>query len=119
MKAHAAVAAYLLNDEALVAAVLADIDAAPITAAEKALLRFVEKVNRESPAIEPADIDAVRAHGWTDEALYDAITVCALFNFYNRWIDGTGVHPMTEEQHRAAAERMAPGYLRTPASDGD
>ena len=38
--------------------------------------------------------------GWTDEAIYDAITVCALFNFYNRWIDATGMHTMSDEAHR-------------------
>ena len=38
--------------------------------------------------------------GWTDEAVYDAINVCGLFNFYNRWIDATGVCEMPEEAHR-------------------
>ena len=41
----------------------------------------------------------LRALGWTDEALYFAITVCALFNFYNRWIDATGVHALSDEAH--------------------
>jgi len=70
-------------------------------------------VNADSPAITPADIAALHQHGWTDEAIYDAITVCAMFNFYNRWIDATGVHPMSDEAHRAAAPRMAPGYIRS------
>lgn len=91
-----------------------DLETAPLTEAEKALLRFVEKVNRESPTIQRADIEALYTHGWTDEALYDAVTVCAMFNFFNRWIDATGVHPMSDEAHRAAAPRMAPGYIRTP-----
>lgn len=80
---------------------------------EKALLRFAGKVNCASPAIGPADIEPLRELGWSDEAVYDAITVCALFNFYNRWIDATGVHPMSDEAHRAGAKRMAPGYIRT------
>ena len=114
MKSHAAVAAHLLENEELVAAVVRDVETAPINDAEKALLRFVEKVNHESPDIQRSDIEALYQHGWTDEALYDAITVCALFNFYNRWIDATGVHAMSDEVHRAAAPRMAPGYIRTP-----
>jgi alkylhydroperoxidase family enzyme len=85
----------------------------PVPDNEKALLRFVEKVNANSPAIGPADIEALHRHGWTDEAIYDAITVCALFNFYNRWIDASGVHPMTDEEHQAAAPRMAAGYIRS------
>jgi hypothetical protein len=42
----------------------------------------------------------LHAAGWTDEAIYCAITVCALFNFYNRWIDATGVHAMKVTGHR-------------------
>jgi len=116
VKAHAAVAAYLLEDDPLVQAVIRDIDAAPIGAAERALLHFVEKVNRTSTRVGQEDIDALKAAGWTDEAIYDAITVCALFNFYNRWIDATGVHAMSDEAHRASAARMAPGYIRSRPS---
>jgi hypothetical protein len=62
----------------------------------------------------PADLDVVRHSGWTDEAIYFAITVCALFNFYNRWIDATGVHPMSDEAHRQGGKRMATqGYARS------
>jgi hypothetical protein len=30
------------------------------------------------------------AEGWDDEAIYFTVTVCALFNFYNRRIDANG-----------------------------
>jgi hypothetical protein len=60
------------------------------------------------------DLESVRAAGWSDEAIYFAITVCALFNFYNRWIDATGVHAMSEEAHREGGKRMAlHGYARS------
>jgi len=73
----------------------------------------VSKVNRESPRISPDDIAVLHAAGWVDEAIYYAITVCALFNFYNRWIDAAGVHAMSEEAHRTYAERTAEhGYSR-------
>ena len=54
----------------------------------------MKKVNADSVATTPEDIDQLRKVGWTDEAIYDAITVCALFNFYNVWIDATGVSDM-------------------------
>jgi len=70
-------------------------------------------VNADSPSIRPADLDDVRAAGWTDEEIYFAVTVCALFNFYNRWIDATGVHPLSEEAHREGGKRSAAtGYVR-------
>jgi alkylhydroperoxidase family enzyme len=103
----------LLGDPALVQSVLADLETSRLDDQHKALFRFVDKVNRESPSITPADVDAVRAAGWSDESLYFAITVCALFNFYNRWIDAAGVHEMSEEAHRQYAERTAQhGYMR-------
>ena len=80
----------------------------------KALFRLIDKVNDESPAMTAADLDAARSAGWTDEALYFAITVCALFNFYNRWIDATGVHALSDEAHRQGGKRSAQfGYVRS------
>ena len=71
-----------------------------------------ERHNHHSPHIIESDLKVARAAGWTDEALYFAITVCALFNFYNRWIDATGVHAMSDDAHRQRAKRMAvQGYV--------
>jgi alkylhydroperoxidase family enzyme len=93
-------------------AVLADYTAAPISVAEKALFGFITKVNRESNTITQPDIDELHCAGWTDEAIFDAINVCALFNFYNRWIDSAGVCEMTEEAHRLSGKRLAErGYM--------
>ncbi len=81
---------------------------------EKALFRFVDRVNGKSPQIGPPDMAELHAAGWDDEAIYDAATVCALFNFFNRWIDATGVPAMSGEAHRVAGRRMAQaGYIRT------
>jgi hypothetical protein len=71
------------------------------------------KENGESPTIGPPDIGALHKAGWRAEAIYDAITVCALFNFYNRWIDPTSVHEMPEA-HRMGGKRLAEhGYIVT------
>jgi alkylhydroperoxidase family enzyme len=93
--------------------VLADVETSTLDEQHKALFRFVDKVNRESPSITEADLEQARAAGWTDETLYFAITVCALFNFYNRWIDATGVHALSDEAHRQGGKRSAQfGYVR-------
>ena len=95
-------------------AVLDDFESSSLDEQHKALFRFIDKVNDDSPRIMPADLDVARAAGWTDEALYFAITVCALFNFYNRWIDATGVHALSDEAHRHGAKRSAKtGYDRS------
>jgi len=103
----------LLGDAGKVAAVLKDYRTAPISDAEKALFKFVDKVNRQSNTIRAADIAEVRGAGWTDEALYDAISVCALFNFYNRWIDASGVQDMPAPGYQISGHRLAAeGYAR-------
>ena len=69
-------------------------------------------MNRSSNQIRREDVEQVRKAGWSDEALYDAITVCALFNFYNRWVDATGVHEMPSEAHELSGKRLAEhGYV--------
>lgn len=58
-------------------------------------------------------MEPLRAHGWEDDAIYYAITVCALFNFYNRWVDASGVHALSDDAHRAGAKRsVTVGYVR-------
>ena len=91
---------------------LDDYTTAPISDAEKALFKFVTKVNRTSNQITRQDIEEARSAGWSDEALYDAISVCALFNFYNRWIDATGVQDMPAFGYKMSGQRLATeGYV--------
>lgn len=85
---------------------------APIPDADKVLFAFVEKMNAASHRLTRADVEAVRDAGWTDEAIYDAITVCALFNFYNVWVDGNGVDDLPADGYRASGRRLAEnGYV--------
>ena len=97
----------LLGSEELVRGVLDDLEHSALAEKDKALLRFVAKVNHRSWEITADDMQPLYAVGWSDEAIYYAISVCALFNFYNRWIDATGVHAMSDEAHRESAKRTA------------
>ena len=108
----------MLGNRPLVTAVLQDYRTAPISDREKALFAFIEKVNRASSRIRKDDVEEVKAAGWSEEALYDAISVCALFNFYNTWIDATGVGDMPAAAYAASGERLATfGYVpRDPPS---
>ena len=96
-----------MGDEALVWSVLRDLESSPLDDRHKALFRFVDKVNRDSIHIGPSDIEILHQAGWDDEAAYIALTVCALFNFYNRWIDASGVHALSPEAHRIGGKRIA------------
>jgi alkylhydroperoxidase family enzyme len=91
----------------MVDAALEDPDTAHLPRAEKELLAFVRIVNGRSYELKAEDVERVRAAGWSDEAIYDAVSVCALFNFYNRWCDGAGVNAMPPEGHHASGKRLA------------
>ncbi len=103
----------MLGDRALVRAVLHDLATSPLPDAEKALLGYVDKLNLNPSQVGQDDIDALKRAGWSDEAIYDAVTVCALFNFYNRWVDGTGVHDMPAAAYELTGQRLKEfGYYR-------
>jgi alkylhydroperoxidase family enzyme len=96
-----------------VQSVLKDFRTSSLSDAEKALFAFLDKVNRCSNQITPEDVDEVKRAGWSEEAIYDAITVCSLFNFYNRWCDAAGVRDMPASAYEMSGKRMAEqGYLR-------
>lgn len=84
------------------------------------MFAFIEKANRGSSRLRQADVDEVRAAGWSEEAIYDAITVCALFKFYNLWTDAAGVSDMSAAAYAQSGERLAnSGYVPadTPMRD--
>ncbi len=113
MKSHAAVAAELLGDPELVEGVIRDAATSKLDAKHKRLFAFLDIVNKDCASVAPQHLADLRSAGWTDEELYFAISVCALFNFYNRWIDASGVHGMSDEAHRLGAKRSAVhGYVR-------
>lgn len=102
-----------VDGEEFVAGVVRDPETSALCEKEKALFRFIDRVNHHSPEIAAEDMQPLYAVGWDDEAIYYAITVCALFNFYNRWVDASGVHALSDEMHRQGGKRSADmGYNR-------
>lgn len=66
---------------------------ADLAAPDRALCEFAEKLTHTPHAMTPADLDALRAHGFDDRALHDAVQVIAYFNYINRVADALGVEP--------------------------
>ena len=64
----------MLGSEELVWGVLRDLESSRLSEKQKALFRFVDKVNRQSPRITAEDMQPLYAAGWDDEAIYFAIT---------------------------------------------
>jgi hypothetical protein len=53
-----------------------------------------------------ADATSVYEAGWGDDALYSTVLVTALFNFYNRLVDGVGL-ALPEGYVTEAAKRLS------------
>lgn len=98
---------------------LEDFRAAPIPPRLKTLLALIEKMNRDSTLVTREDVAAARAGGSSEEAVFDAITVSALFRFYNSWVDATGVHGMPADAYEESGRRLAEfGYAPPDAAPG-
>jgi uncharacterized peroxidase-related enzyme len=75
----------------LITTLLADIETAPLELRMKPILHYVRKLTLSPARVTEADAAAVYDAGWGDDALYSTVLVTALFNFYNRLVDGVGL----------------------------
>src|SRR5665213_3234683 len=108
MNSHGAVASYALGEEVW-QAVVADWRTAPVRPELRAALAFIEKLTLRPESIERADADAVLEAGVSEQALRDAITVCALFNMIVRLADSFGWEVPSAERLAARAPAMLAG----------
>jgi len=69
---------------------------ADITPRQKAMLEFALKVALDSAAIEDPDLDALRAHGFSDEDIWDIGAIAAFFALSNRMANLTCMRPNDE-----------------------
>lgn len=110
---HKYTAAELGVDEAAFEQLLVGIDDAPIEAKLKPLLRYVQKLTKTPSRMTAADVASVTTAGWSEDALFDAICICAFNNLMNRVVDAVGIEG-TEEEHRESGRRLATlGYDAT------
>jgi alkylhydroperoxidase family enzyme len=77
----------------------------------RATLGFIEKLTLRPSEVTREDANAVRAAGVSDDALIDAIHVCALFSMIVRLADSLGWEVPPFEEFSARADQMlATGY---------
>ena len=89
----------------------ADWRSAPLRPELAAVLGFLEQLTLRPDELGPADAEAVRAAGVSDQALRDAITVCALFNMIVRLADSLGWDvPPPERLSQRAPAMLEGGY---------
>src|SRR5437867_10299306 len=66
---------------------------ADIPIADKALLNFVLKRNREAPRVGRDDIEGLRTYGFSDEQILEAVVLTGLARFANLVSAGLGAKP--------------------------
>ena len=111
---HEAVASRFGMDAGTLAALLEDIASAPIDEKLKPVFRYLHKLTAQPNRMIPADIGAIYDAGWEDPAVYHAASVCALFSFDNRLIQGLGIPPHDAKKLQETADRLhAKGYAST------
>ena len=70
-----------------------DLDAAPVTPAERLLLEFVGTVTEHAYRVTDEQVQGLRAAGWTDPQIAEAVYDTALFALFVRLADAFGIDP--------------------------
>jgi uncharacterized peroxidase-related enzyme len=64
-----------------------------LSESDQVMLRFAEKLTFTPASVTQADIEELRAHGFSDVNIFDIVLLSAYRNFMNRVNDGLGVIP--------------------------
>lgn len=70
-----------------------DLDAAPVTPAERLLLEFVGTLTKHAYRITDEQVQGLREADWTDAQIAEAVYDGALFNLFVRLADAFDIHP--------------------------
>jgi uncharacterized peroxidase-related enzyme len=74
-------------------AVVSDWRTAALGERERALCAFADQLTMHQRESTAADLDELRAHGFDDRAIHDAVQVIAYFNYITRIADALHVDP--------------------------
>jgi uncharacterized peroxidase-related enzyme len=57
----------------------------------RAVCDFAVALTHQPAAVDESQVEGLRAEGWSDPAIHDAIQVIAYFNYVNRVADAVGI----------------------------
>jgi uncharacterized peroxidase-related enzyme len=84
------------------------LDTVSLTAAERALAQFAEKVNRSSHQVVREDVETLMQAGWSERQIAEAVHIVALFAAFNRVVNAFGV----------PSQGLLAGYQADASGDG-
>jgi uncharacterized peroxidase-related enzyme len=103
--AHTATATQAYQNGPRVAAVLADLESAPVEEPLRATLRMLGKLTAEAK-LSAGDVREVLAAGVSPQQVKDALAVCAAFNTTDRLADAFGFQVLSPEGFEAGARYL-------------
>jgi len=103
--AHTATARQAYQDEPKVAAVLADLESAPVEDGLRATLRMLGQLTREGK-VGADDMRRVLSAGVSRQQVQDALAVCAAFNVTGRLAEAFGFEVLSPEGFEAGAKYL-------------
>lgn len=74
-------------------AIARDYRAANLAPVDQAIVAFVHKIVRRAADVMQDDIDGLRAHGLTDEEIFDIVTATSVRCFFSKVFDAVGTEP--------------------------
>ena len=105
IRAHSATAEQAYQDGPKVAAVLSDLESAPVEDGLRATLRMLGKLTREGK-VGAGDMRQVLSAGVSPQQVEDALAVCAAFNTTGRLADAFGFEVLSPEGFEAGARYL-------------
>jgi len=108
---HSATAEAFGVEKGLIDSLVEDIETAECEENIKTLLRYVKKLTEEPAKITQTDVEAVFKAGWDEDAFYHAVSICGLFNYYNRLVDAYGLTLAPEFRGLVGEHLAKEGYL--------
>jgi len=94
--AHGAIARIRMKDPLIADQVAVNYRKADLTPRQRAMLAFAVHVATRSGEVVDADLDALRAHGFSDDDIWDIGAIAAFFALSNRMANLTNMRPNDE-----------------------
>jgi len=89
--AHGRILAEKVFDAPGVTAIATGAEESPLEPRERALMSFAAKIAQHADRISAADVNGLRAHGWSDEEIFDIAAAAAARCFFAKLLDALGV----------------------------
>ena len=92
-----------IKDEAKTRQIQEDYTKVDLGAQNRALLDFAKKMTLAHHQLGRADVDTLRAHGFTDRDILDVVQLVGYFNYTNRVMGALGIEPEADMRFKRNA----------------